>query len=148
MFAEHPVIGVGIGNYNLKFKNFYSLRELISRYDLVTFTGIKIDGANGKKRISDPHSLYMGTLAEQGILGLFALAFFFGSFYKYIYSSERIMNDSKKENVVYILTAGLTGFLLNGLTTDILTMRHFWFLMAIIISFISICKNEQNIQRG
>jgi putative inorganic carbon (HCO3(-)) transporter len=56
-FADHPVLGVGSGNYNVRFQD-YSL-------DL----GLKF--RNGQDRSA--HSLYLEVLAEMGIVGLMGL---------------------------------------------------------------------------
>jgi len=149
MFIKHPIVGIGIGNYNLKFANFYSEEEITSGYELKFLgrIGVGRTGAIGKKYAYDPHSLYMGTLAEQGALGFFALIFFFGVFYYRVYLKKKDLEYAETRNIAHILTAGLTGFLLNGFTTDILTMRHLWFLMALTFSFISICENEHRTHR-
>ena len=74
---------------------------------------------------------------------MLSLIYFFAAFYHYIYAYIRREEKDTANRTIYILTCGLTGFLLNGFTTDILTMRHLWFLIALIVSFISIGKNEK-----
>lgn len=124
MFLKHPLIGIGAGTYNLSFPNFYTPKDW------------------PEKCAQDPHSMYFGILAENGIVGFSALILFFFTFYRFVRSSKKDIEAEYKKNIIYILTCGLTGFLLNGLMTDILTMRHLWFLMALTVAFISICNKK------
>ncbi|MEM7115599.1 MAG: O-antigen ligase family protein [Chloroflexota bacterium] len=56
MFAEHPVLGVGIGNYDVNYQDYSSRLGLEYRFD-----------------DREAHSLYVESLAETGALGFLSL---------------------------------------------------------------------------
>lgn len=140
MFAKHPLIGIGVGNYNLVFRNFYPPEKEIPKYDL-DIRGLA-DGVREKRYAQDPHSLYLGVLAETGLAGFAALMLFFIGLYTFIFNSMKYAREAVDKNIIYIFACGVAGFLFNGLTIDILTMRHLWFLVALTVAFISICRKE------
>lgn len=135
MFVSHPFIGSGLGLYRAIFTNFYEPDEIVSKYDLND--GYTMELIRAKEYAIDPHSSLMGTLAETGIIGLLGLVFFFVATYRYLYKSTAGL-EPKNRNIAYILIAGLTGFILNGLITDIMTMRQLWFIVSLAIAFSSL----------
>lgn len=62
MFANHPLLGVGIGNYDVNYQDYASQLGLEYRF--------------GNR---EAHSLYIETLAETGTLGILGLLTAFGS---------------------------------------------------------------------
>ena len=142
MLRKNPLIGVGIGTYREVFSEFYTTDEVLKNYDIKTPGFIESESIKDKTYRQDPHSMYLGSLAELGILGFLSLMLFFVYLYRFIFRKIKELG-SKEKNAVFIFLAGISGFLFNGLMTDILTMRHFWILIGISLAFISICRNNQ-----
>ncbi|MBM3253044.1 MAG: hypothetical protein FJZ16_02170 [Candidatus Omnitrophica bacterium] len=134
MFKRHPIIGVGIGTYNRNFKDYVNWEWLSANFDFTAYPGyIKL--IKEKNLSFDPHSLYLGTLAETGLIGFFGLCFFI---IHYILLLTRRLRLSGMHNLIHPISgcviAGFIGFLLNALTMDILSMRHLWFMLAVGMS--------------
>lgn len=64
MFATHPLLGVGVGNYE------YNYQDYASRL-----------GLEGRTTTRQAHSLYVETAAETGLFGLLALGGIFTAFF-------------------------------------------------------------------
>jgi len=119
MWKDHPVIGVGLGryNYNLnKYTDWNKVKEALP------------DSDNIEWKSKDPHSTYLGWASETGILGLLAiLAFLWFS-----------IKESFCRGGTKIIALGIAVFLIAGFSVDILTMRHFWFLLGVnAVSFLN-----------
>lgn len=131
MFKEHPIIGVGLGTYNKRFKEYVDWEWFRSSFGFKTYP--EYNKAVEEKTLNfDPHSLFLGVLAETGLLGLSGLLIVIIA---YITNVLGRIKKSRNFNFIKIISgcilAGLVGFLLNAITMDVLTMRHFWFMLAI-----------------
>jgi hypothetical protein len=115
MFLDHPILGVGEGNYSPLYQQY--AREIALDY-------------RPNRR---PHNLYLGIAAEGGILGLAAtMAVLFA-----------VLVDLSKVRLRYLATnrpaaalAGLMiisiiGRMLMGLTLDLTYERYLWLLVAV-----------------
>lgn len=93
MFLDHPLIGVGVGNYHNEYINKY--RSSLSRENLW-----------------HPHNVLLSILSQTGIIGgLSYIALFFYLYYKAIIDYKKIRNYI---SLAYI--SALTAFCINGLT--------------------------------
>jgi len=128
MFEKHPVIGVGYGTYTKHFKENVDWDWVRSSFGFEAYPqAIKV--VEDKTLYFDPHSVYLGALAETGIVGFAGMMYFFLAYA--VSLARKLKTDDKKRIVTACILAGFLGFLLNGFTIDILSMRHFWFMMAI-----------------
>ena len=112
MWKDHPVVGVGLGRYNY---------NLVNYVDWDKAKKVLPDPDNIEWKTKDPHSTYLGWASETGILGLFATLLFLWL---------NIKNAFFKRDA-RIIALGVIAFLIAGFSVDILTMRHFWFLLGI-----------------
>jgi O-antigen ligase len=134
MFKRHPIIGVGLGAYNNNFKDNVDWNWVNSSFDFNLYSDYR-ELAQRQAIIFDPHSVFLGTLAETGTIGFLGLIYFFLRYM--ILLIKRFRRNAGYDSgriVAGCALAGFLGFLLNGLTIDILSMRHFWIMMAIGIS--------------
>ena len=112
MWKDHPIVGVGLGryNYNLnKYTDWDKVRKVLP------------DPDNIEWKSKDPHSMYLGWASETGILGLLAILTFLCFNIK----------ESFRRGDTKIIALGIVVFLIASFSVDILTMRHFWFLLGI-----------------
>lgn len=118
MAAEHPFIGSGSGNYNLRLRGRY-------------LNDPKADPGFAPFSANDPHSTYLGLLAETGVFGLLS---FFGIIITLIAALvnniRRPYPGQPKELPLFII-AGLIGILFQALTMDIQNLRHLWVIFAL-----------------
>jgi len=142
MIKNNPIIGVGFGTYNNHFKENVDWEWLRSSFGFEAYPEV-IEAVENKTLNFDPHSVYLGTFAETGLVGFLGLIYFF-----FKYMSLLIKRFTKDRNlglekiVSGCILAGFIGFLLNGLTIDILSMRHFWFMIAVGIIGINLNKKS------
>lgn len=138
MIRKHPIVGVGLGTYNARFKENVDWEWLRSDFDFNAYPEY-VKPVENRTLGFDPHSVFLGTFAETGILGFVALLYFFGSYLVLLFREFRNSTDgSLRKLVLGCVLAGFIGFLLNGITIDILSMRHFWFMMAAGIAALNI----------
>ena len=131
MFKKHPFIGVGMGSYNANFKSNVDWKWLRSSFGFDAYPEYIAPVEKETLRF-DPHSVFLGTLAETGICGFFGLVnFFMGYALFLILRFKRAVKTKNLYNpVLGCILAGFVGFLLNGLTLDILSMRYFWLMLS------------------
>lgn len=131
MFKKHPIIGVGFGTYNKNVRDNVDWDWFRRSFDFDTYPEY-LSSIENKTLNFDPHSLYLGALAETGLAGFFGLVYFL---IRYMALLVKRFRDSKGNNIRNIaygcVLAGFIGFLLNGITLDILSMRYLWVMMAI-----------------
>lgn len=131
MVKQHPFFGVGMGNFKRSSVNYINWEKAKSSYqDLPEEVSENIY----KKGSLDPHSTFLGWASETGLLGLLAIGVVF-----WLFLRGFLFEFSYGANAFWKYGAGVfffsvIGFLLNGLYIDILTMRHFWLLMALGVS--------------
>jgi O-antigen ligase len=135
MIKEHPILGVGLGTYNRRFKQYVDWHWLKSSFGFEAYPD-HLKQVERKTLIFDPHCVFLGTFAETGIIGFFGLLYFFLQYINLLMRKFRKSENFTPQRVLSgCILAGFIGFMLNGITMDILSMRHFWFMMAIGLSY-------------
>ena len=76
MIKKHPFIGVGFGTYNRHFKENVDWEWLRSAFGFKAYPGY-VEAVENKTLNFDPHSVFLGALAETGLVGFFGLMYFF-----------------------------------------------------------------------
>ncbi|MEW6614388.1 MAG: O-antigen ligase family protein [Thermodesulfobacteriota bacterium] len=143
MFKKHPLIGVGIGTYNQNFGDNVEWEKVKSNYGFEAYPEF-VRLVKDKTLNFDPHSVYLGSLAETGIAGLVGVLIFFSNIIYLLTKKIRLATERVNQNVLWCVLAGIIGFLLNGFTIDLLTMRHFWFLIGIGLTPLLLHKTESS----
>ncbi|MBU1999401.1 MAG: O-antigen ligase family protein [Candidatus Omnitrophica bacterium] len=147
IFKKHPLIGVGFGTWNKNFRDYVDWKWLKSSFGFKPYPNyVKL--VDEKTLNFDPHSLFFGVLAETGILGLAVLIYFLTAYARKLIRSFRASSYLSFENILLgCILAGFIGFMFNALTLDILSMRHFWFMLAVGMVGIRLC-NPENISEN
>jgi len=132
MFKKHPVVGVGLGTYNRHFRENLDWEWVRSSFGFDAYPAA-IKSVQDKTLNFDPHSVFLGALAETGLIGFAGLLYLFIA-YAVLLAKRFKMTQGRpglKRIVAGCILAGFIGFLLNGLTLDMLSLRHFWLMMAV-----------------
>ena len=114
IFLDHPALGIGIGNFGDLYEQKYILPEA------------------KEGRHPHPHSIYLQTLSEIGLLGFVSFFAVFG------YALRRSIANAREENMDFWQKAvpfAVVGFLVYGITDNVI--YHFpagfqfcWFIMG------------------
>jgi putative inorganic carbon (HCO3(-)) transporter len=125
MFEEHPVLGVGSGNY---ITNYQRYAQLI--------------GIEFRATARDPHSLYIQVLAETGILG--AIAFLgmvfvlFDTLNKTCRAIEQSPHLGDWLPWINAIRLSLLSYLMTSVVLHNSYIRYFWILVAMALAGIQI----------
>lgn len=119
MYKDHPVLGIGLGNYELYFQNF--------SFD----HGNKLYAAD-----RGAHSLYLETLAERGVVGLTGqLALFTGILVLLFSIANRIKRtDYNTGLIVYSMGFALAAYYFCGLFLHDASSDPFWLFTGLALS--------------
>jgi O-antigen ligase len=139
MFTRHPLIGVGLGTYILNFRENVDWPWLRRSFGFEAYPSC-IKPVEDKTFFLDPHSVFLGTLAETGLIGFIGIIYFFSSLG--ICFFRKLRDKGEQELISRCILSGFLGFMLNGITIDILSMRHFWIMLAVGLSPLYL-KNKQ-----
>ena len=118
IFNDHPLLGVGPGNYGPEKFRYFDLH----------YPGEEID-----RKIINSHNIVVQTASEQGVTGLIALLVLFGGIFA---TSLRLMrmNSAVFGLGIFVLTASL---LLTGMAEYTIgykpLMRLYWLLLGLLV---------------
>jgi O-antigen ligase len=129
MFADHPVIGVGAGNFQNNYPKYSQI--------------VGIEFEYGER---DPHSLYTQIMAETGTLGLI---FFTGAIVsllvglsRAIHSIERFPGFKSYVPWLISLQVSTAGYLVAAIFLHNAYIRYFWVLVALSITAIQLIDEQ------
>lgn len=135
MIKARPFRGVGLGGYFYEFPNY-------TDWDKYEAT-LSVERSNGRFN-SDAHSTYLGICAETGIFGLSALLIFIYFIFGNILLNLKLSENRTNFRALFVIFFALiSGFLLNGFLIDVISMRHFWVFLSLVISGNNINKREE-----
>ena len=116
MFADHPVLGVGVGNFSSEYQTYAS--EL---------------GLEYRAKPREAHSLYVETLAETGLIGISALGLLFGGLLLRLNQIRRHLRPRDPRAAIWITSLLLC--ILAYLTGSIFLhgdyIRYLWLLVSL-----------------
>jgi len=136
MFAEHPILGVGAGNYKPNYQRYAQLIGIEFR-------------AEGR----DPHSLYVQILAETGILGMVAflamIYFLFDALNKTCREVARSPHLADWLPWISAFRFAILSYLLTSVFLHNAYIRYLWILIAMALTGIQISYNLlTNVERN
>jgi len=131
MFASHPILGVGAGNYPLNYQHYAQL------------IGIEF-----RAEARDPHSLYVQLLAETGILGtivfLAMIFFLIQALNKACRAIELSPHLHEWLPWISAIRLAILSYLLTSIFLHNAYIRYFWILVAMALAGIQITDNLLN----
>jgi putative inorganic carbon (hco3(-)) transporter len=131
MFAEHPILGVGAGNY---YNNYQHYAQQI--------------GIEFRAEARDPHSLYIQLLAETGILGtvafLLMVIFLFDALNKACRAIERSPHLISWLPWISAIRLAILSYLMTSVFLHNAYIRYLWILIAMALTGIQITYNLLN----
>lgn len=126
MFWAHPWFGIGLGQFPLQYGE-YALQN-----------GLYLDAPN------KPHSVYLGTLAEGGVLGFAMLVGVIGfAFATCAVSRRQLINHGRSQDAIFLfgLQLAFIGYMTTALFLHDDYARNFWLLAALLFSTAFAARN-------
>lgn len=128
MFEDHPFHGVGLGQYEVHYQT-YAQR-------------LGLDGRRGERAA---HSIFLETMAEMGILGLFwVITMQLLTLAGLEQAKKKFRAASKPEEafICFAMEAGIIGFLVASTFNHLSHPRTFWLMYGIALSIPNIAEKE------
>jgi len=134
VFLDHPIIGVGPGQYT----KFYSMEYQSD--PKIAFRGIT--------KTRRAHCLYLEMAAETGLLGLSVFGALMGFLILGLWEQRRRWLDRDEDLVTMVTAAGLSvvAYLGTAVFLHLSYQRYFWFLVAIAGSALVIARDEEPVE--
>jgi len=120
MFLDHPIFGVGLGNYKLNYQDYS--RPLGLEYRLEQRT---------------PASLYLEILSEQGIVGIIAFLVLLGLIFRILTTARinfRTSGNLDSSFLVAAIIAGFSGYMFSAIFKNSAYSNVFWMLIGIALA--------------
>jgi len=117
MFLQHPLLGVGPGNYPDNYQHYSAL------------AGLAIDPT-----MRDPHNLYIQIASETGLAGLASFAFLMWASFALMERGRRRLRRLRAENfadLIWALELALATYLVLSMFLHGAYFRHFLLLLAL-----------------
>ena len=139
IFLDHPIIGVGQGNFPWNVQLYEPL------------TAKKLHGGKAV------HSLYFTLISELGLIGILLFSGMLYFSYKELkwilkkekefllkqnQSEETIQQMHKIRFIIFGITGGMLGYLVSGAFLSVLYYPHFWLLIALCVALRNIEQNQ------
>jgi hypothetical protein len=121
--GDNLLFGIGTGNFNNAIRNLKS-KGLFP----------------GKFPDFDPHSTYLGILAENGIFAFVSWLLIIGFILKQFIARPDLLTNSYLLALFLILLV----FIIEGIATDIFNFRHLWLLFALALTYLQLSKPAIN----
>jgi O-antigen ligase len=128
MFYDHPVLGVGLGNFEPLYPE-YSVRV----------------GTSPGRGARSAHSLYVEVAAETGMAGLIALAILLWIMFRTLIRARNDLASADRQQeagIVSALTVGMAGYMLAAAFLHDAYPRYFWLLFGIAMATSNVTRNE------
>lgn len=130
MFADNPLIGVGLGNYNVHYQDYS--RQL---------------GLDPRREDRSAHNLYLEIAAERGLFGLTAFGVLMVVMFRSMWRARTRLNSIGLANyasMVDALTIGLTSYMVTSIFLHDAYPRYFWVLVGVALATEQVARNEMH----
>ncbi len=125
MFVDHPVVGVGAGNYEARYQEYS-----------------RVIGLDPRREDREAHNLFVEVAAETGLLGLAAFGALLVLAAQALFRSAR---TSDRMGLAGALAAALTGYLVTAIFLHAAYSRTFWILL--VLAFASAAQQLHPVAR-
>lgn len=119
---QHSIIGVGLGNFPLAYDRYTRFETVFRGYERA------------------PHNVYLGTLAELGIVGLLLFLTAIRSQFQLI---KKLKGAARKAPMVVACQGACYAILIVGLSKDILWDKVFWFSWILLDNATRLACDEE-----
>jgi O-antigen ligase len=128
MFLDHPVTGVGIGNYKDHYPEY-----------------ARDQGIDARRKAREPHNLYLEIAAETGLPGIAAFVFLIGGTFAAVVAGRRRFAAAGLQDEAgasYAVGVALVGYLITSLFLHMDFARLFWLITGVALALPGIASRE------
>ena len=112
-FLRHPLTGLGLDRFHAETERAFQRGRLTAPY-----------------RIIDPHSTFIGRLAETGLLGGLSLLVLWIAIA--VHAKQMVLERGWDNWMVHAAVAALAGTLVNSLNADVMNFRFLWVVLGLM----------------
>ncbi len=129
MFLDHPILGVGLGNFNVEYQTYS--RKL---------------GLDPRRDPRSPASLYLELLSEQGLTGTFIFLLLLVLIFRELNTAKvnflkaGLRDDS---TMMMALTSGFAGYLFSAIVKNSAYSNVFWVIVGIALAAGQVAVNSR-----
>jgi O-antigen ligase len=113
-FIDHPIAGVGPGNFSLHYRDYADVAP-----------------ANVRSGERAAHNLYLGVAAETGVLGLIAVLGVFAVTLRELLRGLKRSDDAAGKMIAASFVVAVIGLMVTGVFLHFAFIRYFWLFMAL-----------------
>lgn len=120
MFGDHPLIGVGYGNFEAHYPRY-----------------AQMVGLDGRREQREAHSLYLEVAAETGLVGIVVFGTLVGFACLTVRSRRRSFLEEGNRAAAHLLTGfgiSLLGYLVGSIFLHLTYPRYFWLMIGLAIA--------------
>ncbi|MBM7645051.1 O-antigen ligase [Scopulibacillus daqui] len=132
MFKENPMLGVGEGNYLVRYPDYVK----------------KYPNLNLGYRAYSVHNSYLKILAETGILGLITFLSIFAVYYYFI-ARQYFLSNHRIRPIIVAIFAGSATYFMQNLTNNLYFIPQvnviFWIVSGLLFNYIVSMRKENHI---
>lgn len=139
MFLDHPVAGVGAGNYTVHFDAYAAEMHSAGRE--------YFDGDGDGDRRQYPHNLYLEVAAETGLLGLSVFLGLLAVALDALGGVLRMSRDGASRSYARGLVLGLAGYLVAALFLHAEFQRPLWLMLGFAVALATLACVEPGHER-
>lgn len=128
MFNDYPLLGVGVGNYNVRYLEYS--RQI---------------GLDGRRVDRSAHSLYLEIAAEKGLFGVSVFVVMMGMVFYFLFRSSNMLYEAGNPELAGLikgLGAGMVGYMITSIFLHDAFPRYFWLLIGICLSTMQVARYE------
>lgn len=139
MFEDHPLTGVGAGNYNVHFVDYAQRVGSDARLYVTPTEGYY------------PHSLYLEIAAETGLVGLVVFALALAVCFVYLWRARNALRaaaDLSSAGLATGCSIALGGYFLTSLFLHGDFIRYWWLMVGFAGALYKVASPDQTVSRG
>jgi hypothetical protein len=128
MFADHPLLGVGYGNYLARYSGY-----------------VRDTGVEQRNKDREAHNLYLEVAAETGVIGLGAFALLIGGAFLSLRAARnrfRAAGLPGEAGLAYALMVALAGYLITSVFLHMDYARLIWLLLGVAFALPAVAARE------
>ncbi|MBI5353871.1 MAG: O-antigen ligase family protein [Chloroflexi bacterium] len=126
MFMDHPVFGIGLGNYEVQYQNYS--RQI---------------GLDSRRVTRSPSSIYLEILSEQGLIGALVFILFIYTIFTGLFSARRqfaAIGLPDSSNLTMALIAGFAGYMIAAIVKNSAYANVYWILAGMAVGAIQVAN--------